>query len=172
MNSSRRVFDLLLQAATVELFHAYGLAVGPTESSLRHVDDIRGYNSVGVIPFWGPGFKGDMVLIISDRTLTDLKELVVAAGSRDRTRELTNQLMGRLKNRLLRFGLTLRVGLPTAMEAQFLDRRTAGGLDVFVHRFRTVHDDVFVLLRGRFDFTQLAFSNSIFMPREGDVILF
>jgi hypothetical protein len=81
--------------------------------------------------------------------------------------------MGRLKNKLLQFKLTLDVGLPSVVDARIAEAPSPDRADTRLeYPFRTRQGLVFVLLDGRFDESALSFSVMDTLPGEGEVILF
>lgn len=77
------------------------------------------------IGFDGPGMGGHVVLGATPTLLS--RSRPVASGEPDWLAELTNQLMGRVKNEMLRAGIQLQQGLPAVIAA---DDRGAEGADL------------------------------------------
>lgn len=86
-------------------------------------------------------------------------------------RELTNQLAGRVKNRLLNFALTLSIGIPTVRSSEALEQQRPRRETDVLYRFRTLRGEVVVIL----DLTiegALSYSGSSRVAKEGDFIAF
>jgi len=92
--------------------------------------------------------------------------------SRDFVRELTNQLMGRVKSRLIPFQVLLDIGLPTLVNADLLKRKLDDSATARLFVFRTLRGDVIAGIDGNLDQLQLTYSGKGEHGSEGDVILF
>lgn len=167
------VFDTLVQSATVALFHAYGVAAAPLTPTTEPVSAFQPEFPVGAICFRGKGI--DCALIVSTpqavRSQMRLDEHR-RWDERDLAKELVNQAMGRLKNRLSQYQVELTCGLPICADRpNQLDRamRTPGPLTVY--RFRTIHGHILVSLKGTIDPGALAYSGTIKLYGEGEVII-
>ncbi len=93
-------------------------------------------------------------------------------SARDLMRELTNQLAGRVKNRLLNFALMLNIGVPTVLSGQALERQRPRR-DTEVHYlFRTLRGEIVVTLDLVIDPTALNYSGTNRVAKEGEFIAF
>jgi hypothetical protein len=101
-----------------------------------------------------------------------LKTDASGAAPRDEwARELTNQLVGRVKNRLLQFGVTLQIGLPVVSDAQVEGRRERpAGLRVYTGR--TVRGNVLLTLEGMPEESELSYVGPEGVVAEGELIMF
>jgi hypothetical protein len=88
----------------------------------------------------------------------------------DWLRELTNQLMGRIKNRLLHYHVSLQVGLPETMKASLLERERARRQPPKVYTFRGLRGNVIVTLDATFHRLTLDYSGGVPLSNEGDLI--
>lgn len=168
------VIDMLLQSATVAVFHACGVAAAPLAPVDVTADELELEFPVGTMAFRAPGI--DAVLIVS------LPKAVCArldigrrpqADSRDILRELTNLMMGRLKNRLTLYQVTIQSSLPVCRDRRAeLDSVFPKSGTVRAFRFRTLEGVVTIILRGTFDESRLVYSSTIQINAEGDIILF
>jgi hypothetical protein len=172
-SNGRRIVDLMVQSATVALFHSHGIALAPALAT-DEVADVLGARMRGVIWFRATGFEGTLMLCISEEVLSRIgHESLGLHAQHDLVRELTNQLMGRVKNKLLQFQVTLDVGV-----ANTTGRRSpgagAGAIrdQQLMYEFRARNGQVVVLLGGNFDERALIFSSAIDTFNEGDVVLF
>lgn len=169
----RGVIDTIIQSSTVELFHSYGAALAPLPRGYRVSDDVKNLDLYGVIGFNAPGFTGHLTLGLPTAVLS----LMNSDGARNRrdhdwVRELSNQLMGRVKNRLMQFQVTLHVGLPSVMNRDAAQRRTSRSESVFIYCFRTIRGQVVVTLEGNIDESVIAYAGGINVASEGDIIIF
>jgi hypothetical protein len=100
--------------------------------------------------------------------------LAAQAGGAPRdewARELANQLIGRIKNRLLQFGATLQIGLPGTSDADTESRRERSA-SLRIYTGRTVRGSVLVTLEGMPEESELAYVGPDGLAAEGEVILF
>jgi len=172
MSRNRSVLDVIVRSATVGLFHSYGVAAGPQLQAKP--SEVRNAPLSGSIRFSGAGFDASLELVVPDPVLARIRnEPLTATTSRDVIRELTNQLMGRIKNKLLSFQVALTLSLPS-ISRHVPERAVAtpgSQTSVLLYEFRTLEGPVFVILRGKFSEETLVFTSSG-VSTEGDVILF
>lgn len=71
----------------------------------------------GVIEFVGKGLRGSVTLASSSEPLASTKP-VPGAGDRDWLAELTNQLLGRIKNQLLLYAVEITFGTPVTLRGE------------------------------------------------------
>jgi hypothetical protein len=81
--------------------------------------------------------------------------------------------MGRLKNRLTLYQVTLQTSLPMCRDRKAeLDSVFPKSGTVRVFRFRTLEGVVTLAVRGSIDESRLVYSSTIRINAEGDIILF
>lgn len=109
----RVVIDLYVQA-TAELFSTYGLASGGKDPGTRKANEMR---YVSILSATGEKIRLLSTLNVDESLLAGTHPSRGAKLSQrhleDWCRELNNQLMGRLKNKLLRVGCEITTGLPS-----------------------------------------------------------
>jgi CheY-specific phosphatase CheX len=103
---SKRVEELLFTVGQ-QLFEAYDLRAA-SSSAPRESLDIK---VAAIIGFAGEKLRGSVMLAMSDRALQHTKQ-TPGESVEDWVGELTNQLAGRLKNRLLAYGLDVAIATP------------------------------------------------------------
>jgi len=170
-----RAIDLIVQAATVELFGLYDVAVAPvSDPPVRPRGSKVSGLVVGAVAFTGDGFNGQLFLAVtpdvSQATSRTQGKLFQAEG--DWVKELTSQLMGRIKSRLARFGIVLRVGLPAIAQAGPASVRPASQGERIDYAFRTLRGDVLVTLAGEFAHERLSYARAARQSEAPDVIIF
>lgn len=107
------VLRQLVGEATQELFMHYELdlsTVGPSESE-RMISDLA---IVAVIGFTGDSMRGSAILA-TVRPILETTDPTGEASARDWMSELANQLLGRVKNKLLSRDCIIRLGTPVAL---------------------------------------------------------
>lgn len=95
----------------VELLHDYGVRLTPT--SLGWTSGTPDRVLFGVMGFFGTGLRATCLLGAEQRLVEASSRS--ASGGRDWIAELANQLIGRLKIKLLAYGLTVTMTTPLAL---------------------------------------------------------
>jgi hypothetical protein len=164
----------LVQSSTVELFQSRGIAVAPLPSSVGNPHHPTYFRLAGVVTLMSPKAQGSLSLSWADPVFSLFTPPVPESslGARDLMRELTNQLAGRLKNRLLNFALMLTVGVPTVLSGQALERQRPRRDTEVVYLFRTLRGEIVVTLDLIVDPTALNYSGQNRVAKEGDFIAF
>jgi hypothetical protein len=172
----RGAVDALVQGALVELFQAYGVALAPMpRSSLR--DNVRFHDVTANIGFFRntPGYSrrsGRLTISMPSSVFELVKDdQIRIARPDDWARELVNQLMGRIKNRLLPFGATLHIGLPASISPN-AEEKPEHSSTLRVYTGRTIRGDVMLTLAGMPDESELSYVGPDGLVLEGDIILF
>lgn len=175
IGSARQILDITVQCCTVELFRAHGVVVAPAGTSTKTGPEGRGhFDPIGVVTFSNAKASGVLMLSLAEPVYGLLSPPVAAAGhaQNDALRELTNQLIGRIKNRLMQFQLVLRIGLPSTMREQGLRRQLAASPPLGSYAFRTLRGEVLVTLNGNFTNDALNYSGQVQIAKEGELITF
>jgi hypothetical protein len=169
--STRSTLDILVQICTVELFQSLGIAAAPLTVARRAVEPQQPNDLVGVVSFSGARASGRVTLSLNDAVYTLFPTPVNGSHAmRDAVRELTNQLIGRIKNRLMQFQVMLRIGLPSAMSAQAMVQQRPADADVVTYQFRTLRGEIQVTFEGTLGDAALNYSNAVRVPKEGEFI--
>jgi hypothetical protein len=169
MSASLIVFDTIVQGAVVDLLHSYGVAAAPlsvsTGARLRPRHDVLGFAT-----FNSSTLNGSLTLSLDDAVLASLRDAPAGSMARyDVLRELTNQLAGRIKNRLIRFQITLRVGMPSVVGTDALAHARPTTDKERVYVVRTLRGDVSVSVDATLD-AALTYSSAVYVPVEGELI--
>ncbi|MBN2192987.1 MAG: chemotaxis protein CheX [Polyangiaceae bacterium] len=165
---------LIVKASTVELLGSYGVAVAPQASGSGSSTADPTSMLTGLIDFRSPGFSGRMTLSVTRdlATATSGEHGGTTHGTADWVRELTNQLMGKLKTRLARFGLKVQAGLPSAAAAGAFSGQATASSEQFQYSFRSLKGEVLVALVGQFDLGAIDYANASAGDDPKDLILF
>jgi hypothetical protein len=166
---ARGVLDTIVQSSVVGLMHAHGVAVAPMPIVRTAAAELA-VDLLGLVKFDGKGLNGSLSFAIPTEVLSLVKQPV--REPRDVIRELTNQLMGRVKNRLIQFQVMLQTGLPQVLDREQAAQRRGRSAAFAVYHFRTIRGELVVTLDGNIDGSALSYSGSIKLASEGDVILF
>jgi CheY-specific phosphatase CheX len=164
--------DIIIQSSTVELLQCYDLAVAP-----RGRKEIRGYvpdsDVVGVIAFEGPKIVGNLTLSIPVNVYNLPSVQRSKSTTRaDWTRELTNQIMGRIKNRLLQFQVKLRTHVPAVLSGAALERHRLRTETAVLYSFGALRGEISVTVDASLTRAVLEYSNSSMLVGEGELVLF
>jgi hypothetical protein len=171
--TSKSIVDTIIQGAAVDLFHTLDIAAAP-------LPPVRGQRALDGLPelaafvgFTSPAGSGTLRMG-SPLSVVELAEKgsLTVLSKEDWIRELTNQLVGRVKKRFLQFGVLLTASLPSPANQQFVERQGSATTVSKTYLFRTIRGVVVVGLEGEIDGSQLAYCGSVQLPDEGDIILF
>jgi hypothetical protein len=142
-------FDFLVQSSLVGLFSAYGVAVaplrGPADSAQPDTQDI----SVAM-PFQCSALAtpGRLTLSMPRLLLDVMKSAETKYVKLDWARELANQLGGRIKNRLLPFGVRIDMGVASLMDSRQVRAEIASETVESVYPAMTPSGRLLVTLEG------------------------
>jgi len=171
---SRIIFDALLQSAAVGLFHSLNIALAPMP---RRADEWKVDTEdkiVAHVSYDAPMIRGELQLAVPLGVLGLVSpELARRATPDILVKDLTNQLICRIKERLAQFGSVLRTGLPVSGTPEAANRNGAvptGTLSLY--SFRTLRGVVTVATRGVIEPTALSYTAAGRVFSEGDVIIF
>jgi hypothetical protein len=129
--SNKTVFDQLVTSAASDLFAARGIDVKVVRGSDVSIE------YAATIGFAADGMRGMIGLGMSPDTLQRMTAQDQPNGttynSEDWLAESANQLLGRLKNKLLRYGVTLSIALPTVLQGVRLQFLGTGNTTLWTH---------------------------------------
>ena len=170
----RPLLDALVQSSTVELFQSRGIAVAPLPSTVGNPHHPTYFTIAGVVQLNAPKTTGSLSLSWADPVFSLFSPPVppAALAGRDLLRELTNQLSGRLKNRLLNFAYVLTIGVPSVLSGQALERQRPRRETDVLYLFRTLRGEIAVTLDMQIDPDALNYSGTSRVAKEGDFIAF
>jgi hypothetical protein len=106
------LLDGLVQDATRVLFESYGLKLELDGTSVAKT--LRSIQLLSMIGFASPALSGSLLLGLPDAIVLRTLPAPDASVS-DWSGELANQLMGRLKNQLLKYQVVINPGLPVVV---------------------------------------------------------
>lgn len=162
--------DNILFAATTGLFKAYGLPLTEAPAS----GDGAAAPLCAVIGFSGKALTGAL-MIATDLEPIESSRPTPQTTDRDWIAELSNQLLGRVKNRLLGFGVEVYATTPIVLRGERITPLgTSGGLPGVVFTTPSGGRVTVWVDHHALDGLQLAklASAAEAVAREGDVILF
>lgn len=170
----RGAIDSLVQASLVELFAAYGVAVAPLPRSLAARPPALPNVSacVSLLVHGDSTRPGRLTLSLPDVVLELMRGVDTSSLKEDWARELCNQLMGRLKNRLLHFSVRIDGGALSTIDSQTLARQLASAPSARVYAVRTLRGEVVVTLQGMPEERELVYVGAGPSANEGDAIWF
>lgn len=172
MLDGRTTLATIVQSSTVELFRVFEIAVAPIPSIPRLPADLDRQLSAAAV-FSSTTLNGTLALFLPSEVCAQAKAANARSyDPRDWTRELCNQLAGRVKNRLHSCNIDLKTGLPTSVTSALMERHRTGKPPEVVFGFRTLRGEITVTMTGQIDFTQIVYTGNRRAAQEGDVILF
>lgn len=171
----RGAIDSLVQSALVELFAAYEVAVAPLprlsqQQRAPSVPDVSASVTFTLRGRFGP--PGRITLSLPSALLEVMMKNGGNSLKGDWTRELANQLIGRIKNRLLQFSARIEVGVSSGMDSKALQSHLSQVGNARVYTGRTLRGEVLVTLEGMPDESQLSYVGPVNVASEGSTILF
>jgi hypothetical protein len=169
----RGTIDSLVHGSLVDLFGAYNVAIAPLPRSARPLSATLPDTSASV-GFTRPGLlaAGRVTLSLPSSLLDTMSPGSEGKLKADWARELANQLIGRIKNRLLPFNVRLQIGVSTMLESVKLERQLQGSLDARVYTGRTLRGETVVTFEGLPEVSELSYVGPVNTAAEGDAILF
>ncbi len=170
--SGRDIVDTILQGATVDLLHSLQIAAAPLPP-VAATQTMQEADFSAFVDFTGIGCSGLLYLGCPLGVIQLAEERANSSlAKEDWVRELTNQLMGRVKKRFFQFGVALQASLPAPAGNQFLERHVSKEHPGKVYPLRTLRGTVVVVLVATIDHEKLVYCGDVHQPNEGDVILF
>jgi len=164
--------DTIIQSSTVELMLSHRLSVAP-----RPRTNVAGYvpntEMAGVVGFHGTDIGGSLTLAVP----IAVYDLMTTRHPHNTTYaewvyELTNQVMGHIKNRLIQFQVKLRTHVPIVLSGAALTRHTQRTADEVLYRFGTLREEITVAVDASLTRALLQYSNASLLVRDSDVLLF
>jgi hypothetical protein len=133
--SNKTVFDDLVVSCASELFAARGIEVRSADGSVASIE------YAGTLGFSSDLMRGMIGMGMSPDTMQRLMSADRHAGpscnGEDWLAESVNQLLGRLKNKLLRYGIVLSIALPTVLQGVRLQFLGTGSTSLWTYALRT-----------------------------------
>lgn len=165
--------DTIIQSSTVELLQTYGISVAPRSRTEQNVSAVS-HEVVGLIAFDAPNIAGRLMFVMPPAVFASMSRGSMPSTTLpDWTREATNQLMGRIKNRLLQFQVKLRTHIPTVLSGAALERQSRGSsAPQIVYTFSALRGDAVVAVDPSVANATLEYSNAAIVIPEGELILF
>ncbi|MEL6348077.1 MAG: chemotaxis protein CheX [Myxococcota bacterium] len=124
----------MLSHVCVELFDTYAVSLTPASA-----DGSLKLDTVAVIGYSSSQVRGSIGLAMSNDTLVlcTTRAGLSAADRHDWLGELSNQLLGRLKNRLLGYDLNLHMATPMVLRGLRLEVAPQDGAEMLTSPFQT-----------------------------------
>jgi hypothetical protein len=143
----RVAIDSLVQASLVDLFNAYGVALAPLPRSSTSGSPLPDVTVAAAFSQAGAA-SGRLTLSLPSALLEHMKGGEPTSVRMDWARELASQLLGRIKNRLLPFGVRLESGLLTLLDAKLAQHQLRDLTSVRAYVGRTLRGLVLVTVEG------------------------
>lgn len=139
--------DSLVQASLVDLFNAYGVALAPLPRSALAAPAAPEVSVAAAFRSGSDG-AGRLTLSLPAALLEQMKGNEATSVRIDWARELANQLLGRIKNRLLPFGVRVEIGSLTLLDPKLMQHQLQNLSGLRVYLGRTLRGPVLVTVRG------------------------
>lgn len=169
----RGALDIVVQSSLVELFAAYGVALAPSPRIALEraptVPEVSAAIGFTRLPARKPG---RLTLSLPSAVIETMKAGTGATLRGDWVRELSNQLLGRIKNRMLQFGVRLETGISSSVDAKVLANQLKQSADVRLYGGRTLRGEVLASIAGAPADSELRYVAPVVVAAEGAAILF
>lgn len=173
MRRGGEVLDIVMQSSAVDLFHACGIAVAPLPRSEPRAGHVVHPALVAMIDFNSRGFTGTLAVCVPDAVFAVVPQNPERRfDGKDWIREMANQLLGRVKGRLLQLAITLQATLPSLVDAATVQRLRDRSPFSAAYRFRTLRGEIVVSLLGDIDPSIFVYTGTTPAAVEGDIIVF
>jgi hypothetical protein len=173
MRRSNEVLDVIVQSCVVDLFHSSGIAVAPLRRSQPTMGPVVHPQLSAMIGFRGKRFTGVLTAGVPDGVFAAIpRNPERPFADTDWIREVANQLVGRIKGRLIPLGTTLQADLPSLVHDELFERLRAQSPFFAVYRFRALRGEVVVTLLGDIDPSIFVYAGPLPTVVEGDIIIF
>ncbi|RYZ07629.1 MAG: hypothetical protein EOO73_11675 [Myxococcales bacterium] len=139
--------DSLVQGALVDLFNAYEVAVAPLPRSALPAPPTPEVSAAAAFRS-SDGVAGRLTLSLPSALLEQMKGQEATSVRMDWARELANQLLGRIKNRLLPFGVRIEIGLLTLLDPKLMQHQAQNLSGLRLYLGRTLRGHVLVTAQG------------------------
>jgi hypothetical protein len=146
--AGRGAVNSLVQGSLVDLFAAYNVGLAPLPATWGSSWPVPEVSAAAAFKQRATGEPGRLTLSLTTSLLDQMKGAEAATVKMDWARELTSQLLGRIKNRLLHFGVQLEVGALSLLSAQAVEERLKSTQGTRVYAARTLRGLVLVTLQG------------------------
>jgi CheY-specific phosphatase CheX len=165
-NQLNELLGKLGQDVMAELLDAYSLPSEPLSSAVAAEDPI-----VGVIGFTASKLRGNLALLFPSDVVRATQS---GSDFMDWTGELTNQYLGRLKNKLIAYGVALEISTPLVVSGLSLRLQEPSGSQTRRVDCSTAAGPVHALISVRTGdgFVMLDEPVGEPMPAEGEMLLF
>jgi CheY-specific phosphatase CheX len=155
----------LAGAACIELMRAYGVELSPEAEGWAETDEVV---FSGVMGFVGETVRGTCLFAAPQTTI--LAAAPASAVLRDWVGELSNQLVGRLKSKLMARGATIGLSTPVVLCGVRLSPLPRTGVDPVV--FRSTSGRVLVWLEVEVEASFKLGEERALKANEGELLMF
>jgi hypothetical protein len=169
----RGALDVAMQSCLVDLFAAYGIALAPSPRTVLgrppSIPDMSA--TVGFMQVTTRK-SGRVTLSLPTAVVEAMKGGTAPHLHGDWVRELTSQLLGRFKGRMLQFGVRLEIGISSTIDSKVLANQLQEAAEMRLYGGRTLRGDILASLAGVPADHQLKYQAPAPVPAEGSTILF
>lgn len=164
--------DTIIQSSTVEILRSYDVSVAP-RGRMELVGHVPASDVVGIIGFEGEGISGNLVLAVPTAVCNlRMPRRPPNTTHAEWTYELTSQVMGRIKNRLIQFQVKLRTHLPTVLSGKAVERYRSRSATEVLYRFLALRGEITVAVDASLTRAKLEYSNAPLVVGDNQVLIF
>lgn len=141
------VFDDVITRSVIDCLAVHGCSAQHTEADLRNAAPYTQGAVLAFIGFFGTKVTGTLLFALPANLAKDIAEAknpdgVTELARLDSLAELANELLGRIKNRLVPYGVSFQIGIPKAIFCAGLWLQTRPAEGHRAHRFTSERGDV------------------------------
>ena len=150
------VFVESIRSCCVALFEGCGTPVSTVGEEHDVETHLHHAGFAGLIGFGGTEVRGSLVMYFDETLVVATRPQTLGrvddqdAALRDWTGEMANQLLGRVKNNLLKYNVKVAMGVPTAISGQGYTLTSVGDMSPVRLRFTSEFGNLSLLLNMRF----------------------
>jgi hypothetical protein len=159
-SAARGTLDSFVQGALVDLFAAYSVALAPMPWSSAAHGPPPDVSVNALFTHGGSRSPCSLVLSLPQALLDHMKPGEATAVKMDWARELTGQFVGRIKNRLLAFGVRLELGALSVLERPMVEHHRTSATGKRLYAGRTLRGLVLATVQGLPDDSALSYTGT------------
>jgi hypothetical protein len=157
---ARGTLDSFVQGALVDLFAAYNVALAPLPWSSATHGPPPDLSVAAAFKQSGASVPGKLILSVPQALLDHMKANEATGVKTDWARELASQLVGRVKNRLLAFGVRLEIGALSVLERPMVEHHRTSAPGKRLYAGRTLRGYVLAAVQGLPDDSALTYTGT------------
>jgi hypothetical protein len=162
----------LVQGSLVDLLQAYDVALAPSPRGRERELSLPDTSATITFTYADGSRKGGRISLSIPSAVLGMMRSESPVRDADWARELSNQLMGRIKNRLLQFNVKLSAGLPQSVDSKVLLQQLQANTNLRSYTGRTLRGEIVVTIEGLPHDSELVYVGPVKVADEGEILFF